>query len=49
MTYKKYCGARRFVDEDVRCGEGKPRDCKGGDKTQNSHEHLLKLLGPAPP
>lgn len=46
MTYKKRCGARRFVDEDMRCGEDEPRDCTGGAKTQNSHQRLLAVLGP---
>lgn len=45
MTYKGYCGVRRFVDETVRCGEKKPRDCKRGGRSQNSHRHLLSLLG----
>jgi hypothetical protein len=49
MTYRPYCGTKRFVDEDVRCGEHQPRDCKGGAKTQNSHRHLLRLFGPRKP
>ncbi len=46
MTYKKRCGTRVFVDKTVRCGENKPRDCSNGEKTQNSFQHLLKVLGP---
>ena len=46
MTYKKRCGTRRFVDEDMRCGEDEPRDCTGGANTQNSHQRLLAVLGP---
>jgi hypothetical protein len=49
MTYMKPCGAKRFVDKDVRCGEGKPRDCEGGAPTQNSFRHLLQVLGARPP
>ena len=45
MTYLSGCGAKRFVDKDVRCGEKKPRDCEGGEKTQNSFRHLIRVLG----
>jgi hypothetical protein len=46
MTYLKPCGAKRFVDKDVRCGENKPRNCEGGEPTQNSYRRLLQVLGP---
>ncbi len=45
MTYLKPCGAKRFVDKDVRCGELKARDCAGGSPTQNSYRRLLEVLG----
>ena len=47
MTYIQGCKKRRFVDADVRCGEGGRRDCENGEATQNSHDHLLGVLGPA--
>jgi hypothetical protein len=46
MTYMKRCGSRTFVDKDLRCGEHTARDCPKGEKTQNSHRHLLEVLGP---
>jgi hypothetical protein len=49
MTYLKPCGAKKFVDKEVRCGEGKPRDCEGGAPTQNSFQRLLQVLGARPP
>ncbi len=45
MTYLPACGAKKFVDKDVRCGEKKPRTCEGGGTTQNSFRHLLGVLG----
>ncbi len=48
MTYLKPCGAKRFVDKDVRCGELKARNCEGGEPTQNSYRRLLQVLGPRP-
>lgn len=48
MTYMRRCGTRKFLDKDLRCGEHKDRDCANGDKTQNSYQHLLKVLGPRP-
>lgn len=48
MTYLGGCGAKRFVDKDVRCGEGKPRPCEGGAATQNSFRHLVDVLGARP-
>lgn len=47
MTYIQGCKKRRFVDAHVRCGEDGRRDCENGEATQNSHEHLLSVLGPA--
>jgi hypothetical protein len=48
MTYLPSCGARKFVDKDVPCGEKKKRACEGGAATQNSYRRLLGVLGPAP-
>lgn len=49
MTYLPRCSKSRiFVDKDVRCGEHKPRPCKGGELRQNPHQHLLHLLGARP-
>ena len=48
MTYLRPCGAKRFVDKEVRCGEGKPRDCEGGKPTQSSYRRLLQVLGARP-
>ncbi len=48
MTYLAGCGAKRFVDKDVRCGEKKRRDCEGGKPTQNSFRHLVEVLGARP-
>jgi len=49
MTYLRPCGAKRFVDKDIRCGETKPRNCEGGEPTQNSYRRLLQVLGPRRP
>lgn len=48
MTYLTGCGAKKFVDKDVRCGEKKPRTCEGGKATQNSYRHLIDVLGARP-
>lgn len=48
MTYLKPCGAKKFVDKDVPCGEHKKRACHGGAPTQNSYRALLGVLGPKP-
>lgn len=49
MTYMKPCGSKRFLDRDLACGEHKARPCAGGaGATQNSHRHLMGLLGPSP-
>jgi hypothetical protein len=45
MTYMPRCGARRFLDQDIPCGEHKERPCEGGAATQNSYRHLLRVLG----
>jgi hypothetical protein len=47
MTYLPRCGARRFMDQDIPCGEHTSRPCEGGAATQNSYRHLLRVLGPA--
>lgn len=46
MTYLKPCGAKKFLDKDIACGEGKKRPCVGGAATQNSYQRLLAILGP---
>jgi hypothetical protein len=46
MTYLPLCGPRRFVDKAVACGEQNPRECRRGGALQNSHAHLLQILGP---
>lgn len=48
MTYLRGCGAKRFVDETVPCGEAKKRACETGGTTQNSYRHLLSVLGAHP-
>lgn len=48
MTYLRPCGSKKFVDKDVRCGEGKARNCEGGAPTQNSYQRLMQVLGPRP-
>lgn len=45
MTYLSPCGAKRFRDENARCGEYSARRCMCGDSTQNSHRILLARLG----
>ena len=37
----------QFTDADSQCGEYEPRSCRCGGSTQNSHEWLLAVLGPA--
>ena len=49
MTYKRACGTKRFLDEEVPCGELKKRKCIDGVDTQNAHARLIALLGPRPP
>jgi hypothetical protein len=48
MTYLRGCGAKRFVDETVPCGEAKRRPCETGGTTQNSFRHLITVLGAHP-
>ena len=36
---------KRFQNEDAQCGESVARDCKCGGQTQNSFEHLRRVLG----
>jgi hypothetical protein len=48
MTYLRGCGAKKFVDKDVPCGEKKKRACEGGAPTQNSYRHLARVLGLRP-
>jgi hypothetical protein len=49
MTYRSYCGTKRFVDKDMSCGETRRRPCAGDKATQNSYRMLLRALGPARP
>jgi hypothetical protein len=49
MTYRTYCGTKRFVDKDAPCGEQKKRACADGKPTQNSYRMLLGALGAAKP
>jgi hypothetical protein len=46
MTYLTGCGAKTFLDKDVRCGENVARDCADGRPDQNSYQRLLEILGP---
>jgi hypothetical protein len=46
MSYLDYAGTRQFQDAEMVCGEAAPRPCRCG-ATQNSHEHLMSVLGPA--
>lgn len=45
MSYGK-CGKKRFLDEEALCGERSDRECHDGTPTQNSHEELMRVLGP---
>jgi hypothetical protein len=45
MTYMRPCGAKQFLDKDLRCGEHEDRLCGDGQPTQNAHARLLALLG----
>jgi hypothetical protein len=47
MSYTKPCGSRRFVSQDLACGEHVDRLCDDGKRTQNSHGRLLEVLGPS--
>lgn len=50
MTYlNEDCGPKRFVDQEMQCGEYEPRACQCGGSTENSYAVLLGELGPAPP
>jgi len=49
MTYRPYCGSKRFVDKDMPCGESKKRACASGNPTQNSFRMLADALGEARP
>jgi hypothetical protein len=47
LTYLPACGPRRFQDFDAHCGEFENRVCSCGGSLQNSHQHLLAVLGPS--
>jgi hypothetical protein len=49
MSYLRPCGARRFQDRAVPCGEHEERECGNGEPSQSSHQRLLEVLGPAEP
>lgn len=46
MTYLDGCGPKKFQDVDAPCGEFSEASCTCGNATQNSHRHLLNILGP---
>jgi len=49
MSYRSDCGGQRFFRPfPVTCGEFVSRECSCAS-TQNSHEHLLEILGPGTP
>ena len=47
MSYRTGCGAKSFQDVEGACGEGDERACADGLPTQNSHRHLLGIVGAA--
>lgn len=47
MAHLASCGQREFQDEAIQCGENEARECVHSSATQNSHQQLLELLGPA--
>jgi hypothetical protein len=48
MSYLRPCGRRRFLDEDLPCGEHDERKCdRSTEMTQNSYRRLMGLWGPA--
>lgn len=50
MTYlTENCGPKRYVDQEMQCGEYELRACQCGGSTQNSFAVLLGKLGSAPP
>lgn len=46
MTYLPRSSRRSFQDTEAQCGERATRLCADGEPTQNSHQHLLEVLGP---
>ena len=46
MSYLPRSGRRSFQDTDSECGERADRLCADGEIRQNSHQHLLDVLGP---
>lgn len=48
MTYLSGCGDKTFTDHDAPCGVYSVEACSCGGATQNSHQKLLDVLGPAP-
>ena len=49
MSYSMQEGVpKRFLDQPLPCGEDFERDCECGIAAQNSHQHLLEIVGPAP-
>ncbi len=48
MTLLSGCGSKRFVDQDMPCGEFETRFCFCGASTENSFRTLLGLFGYGP-
>jgi hypothetical protein len=46
MTHLTGCGAKRFLDTPVPCGEQSQRPCHGEEPTQSSRRTLMGILGP---
>ena len=45
MTHLPSCGRQTFQDRFTVCGEKEARACVNGAQAQNSHQHLLLVLG----
>ena len=48
MSYLHGCGEKTFQDKDMACGEWGARSCGSGQRVQNSHYRLAKLVGLRP-
>ena len=50
MSYRHGCGKKSFVNKIMTCGEKDERECSSApldaSPHQNSHQHLLEVLGP---
>jgi hypothetical protein len=47
MSYEHDCGAKRFVDAEMKCGEHEDRACEDRTPIQNSAAQLMSTLGPS--